>query len=695
MKLAAVAVYWVIVSLWFAVLTTIVVSYLRNPAKFDAARTLVIIISIDTVRNLVENGYFGTYFGAQYGIFSSAIADVLGEPQFLILPKIVNVIAASVVLGLMVLRWLPDDLAKRQETEQKIQKTSEALRQEEAHRQRLFESSVDLILITDRKGNIVRVSPSSLSNLGYSPAEMVGKSAVEFIFPDDLESTRMEMRSARMGRHTRNFETRYFHKNGSVLTFAWSGVWSEPEQMHFFVGRDITDKKEVERKLVYLAHFDQLTGLPNRIKLQADLAALFGKAHADTPEPAETAEPRLALALLDLDDFKAINGTLGQTVGDEVLRIIARRLTKAAETESTVYRVGGDEFVVVFRNRADPLALAQAVDGLLQSAAEPVEVGGQRLFVGSSAGVAIAPAGGNTADELIASAGLAVQEAKAAGGRSQRMFVPTLRAQAQARHVLDLELRRAFRDQEFEIFFQPQIRLTDEAIVGAEALLRWRHPEKGIIAPGAFIDALSKNAVSHEVGQWVLQTACAQAMHWYRQGHDKLRIGVNIFPVQFQENILVEDVEKALRLSGLPATSLEIEITENIALRHDDDLLAPLARLLDAGVSLAFDDFGTGYASLSYLQRYPLSRIKIDKSFVQKIESEAGQDAAIVRSIIAMAHNLGLEVTAEGVETPHQADFLRRERCEEAQGFLYGRPVPASEFERLLAGNTASIGAVA
>jgi EAL domain-containing protein (putative c-di-GMP-specific phosphodiesterase class I) len=265
------------------------------------------------------------------------------------------------------------------------------------------------------------------------------------------------------------------------------------------------------------------------------------------------------------------------------------------------------------------------------------------------------------------------------------MFVPILRSQAQARRHLDLELRRAFGNREFEVYFQPQVRLSDRRIVGAEALLRWRHPQRGIVGPGAFIDALSKNAISLEVGRWILQTACMQAARWQREGDIPVRVGVNIFPAQMHEDVLLQDVEQALLLARLPPSALEIEITENIALRQDESILAPLSTLRERGVGLAFDDFGTGYASLSYLRRYPLSRIKIDKSFVQKIDQESGtQDAAIVRSIIAMAHNLGLDVIAEGVETEAQAQFLRQESCDHAQGFLYAKALPANEFERLL-----------
>lgn len=678
MKLTATAIYWVIVAIWLAVLATIVVSYLRDPKRFGAARALLGIIAIDTLRNLIENCYFGLYFGSQYGFFSPAIGDVLGDPRLLIVPKIINVIAASIVLSLMVLRWLPGDLRRRQEAELEMRETSNALRHESEERKRLFDSSVDLIMLTDRKGNIVKVSPSAFANLGYTPAEMVGKNAIEFVYPGDLESTRAEMRSARTGRHTRNFETRYYHKDGTLLTFAWSGVWSEEEQEHFFFGRDVTDQKEAEERLKYLAHFDQLTELPNRVKLQADLDSQLSGASGRKGG-------RAALVLMDLDGFKDINDTLGQASGDELLHEVAALLSESVAGKGKAYRSGGDEFVVVLPGQGDPMLVSAAVDDMLRSLAEPMEIGGQRLFVRASAGIAMAPADGNTADELLASADLALSEAKAAGGGAQRLFVPTLRAQAQARRALDLELRRAFGDKEFELFYQPQVRLSDGAIVGAEALLRWRHPERGIIGPAAFIDALAKNAISIDVGRWVLHTACEQAARWQHLGREPLRIGVNLFPAQFEEQFLIEEVWRALRMTGLPPSSLEIEITENIALGHDDSIVAPLKALREKGVTLAFDDFGTGYASLSYLRRYPLSHIKIDKSFVQKIDHPVEtQDAAIVRSIITMSHNLGLKIIAEGVETEEQAEFLRKEGCEEAQGFLYGRPVSAQEFEALL-----------
>jgi EAL domain-containing protein (putative c-di-GMP-specific phosphodiesterase class I) len=284
---------------------------------------------------------------------------------------------------------------------------------------------------------------------------------------------------------------------------------------------------------------------------------------------------------------------------------------------------------------------------------------------------------------MLANADLALYEAKAHGGRTYRLFLPAFRAQAEARRELDLELRRAFSEKEFELYFQPQIRLSDGAVVGAEALLRWRHPERGVLAAEKFIKALAESVIAREVGRWVLRIACEKAAAWRSKGLPPVRIGVNRFPAQFHHETLLYDIEHTLRQTGLPADALELEITENIGLDGDERILARLQALRKMGAQLTFDDFGTGYASLSYLSRYPLTRIKIDQSFVQKI-SDNDQDTAIVRSIIILAHNLGLAVIAEGVETFAQARFLHAQGCEEVQGFLCAGPLPQAVFEEFL-----------
>jgi diguanylate cyclase (GGDEF)-like protein/PAS domain S-box-containing protein len=513
---------------------------------------------------------------------------------------------------------------------------------------------------------------------GYTAEETIGQPYK--LVPEGHEAEFNNLfERAFAGETLRDIYVQRRRKDGSLVdvSFAAAAMYdSDGVRGVAYALADITERKKDEERLKYLAHYDQLTELPNRASLQRDLNDVIGPS-------AEACRSPTAIAIFDLDEFKDINDTLGHSVGDQLLKEVARRLSSVAERSGRVYRLGGDEFVVVFPQCGDPGKVTAIVTSMLTRLAERFETNGQLLYVRASAGIAIAPVHGANVDDLIANADLALYDAKAAGGRTYRLFFPILRAQAQARRELELELRRAFFDNEFELYFQPQLRLRDGAVVGAEALLRWRHPQRGVLAPGAFIEALTRSPVVHDVGNWILRTACEKAASWRAKGLTPVRIGINLFPAQFRDGALLSDVVAALEQTGLPAEALELEITENIALGHDEALLVPLRALRDKGIGLAFDDFGTGYASLSYLTRYPLSRIKIDQSFVRKISSKS-KDTAIIRSIIVMAHNLGLDVVAEGVETAAQAAFLRAEKCDEVQGFLYARPLSSEEFENFL-----------
>ncbi|KAA0069550.1 EAL domain-containing protein [Tardiphaga sp. P9-11] len=674
MSLAAALIYWVIISLWLAVLATVCIAFARNPRTFGTIRLLLAVLSIDTVRNIAENVYFGLYFGGQYGLFPASIVGVLGNPHYLILPKVMNVVAACAVLGLLALRWLPLAAKERADADDDIRLKGLALSQEANESRRLFETSLDLILVTDPKGLFTRVSPSSFAILGYKPEEMIGRSGAEFILPTDLDATRREMKLGRSAQHKRHFETRYVHKSGRVVPLAWSGVWCEPEQRYFFFGRDMTERKTAEERLQRLAFYDQLTDLPNRASLRKDFSELFE----------EPAVRPLALAMLDLDGFKDVNDTLGHAFGDRLLQVVARRL-ETISGGMHVYRLGGDEFVMVLEDCGDPLLATEVVGSILKHLGKPFNVDGHQLVVAASAGIAIGPIHGSNADDLLANADLALYDAKASGTRTHRLYAPSLRARANARRLLDSELRRACANQEFVLYYQPQVRSSDGVVIGAEALLRWNHPERGILTPAAFIEALAESAVAKEAGRWILTEACLTAASWRAKGLSDIRMGVNLFPAQFRNGTLLQDVEHALAESGLPPEALELEITENIALGREDGALAPLKTLRSMGIGIALDDFGTGYASLSYLTRYPLTRIKIDRGFVQMIDNQsASEDTAIVRSIIVMGRNLGLEVVAEGVETTAQADFLRSEGCHELQGFLLSKPLPKEAFEKFL-----------
>ncbi len=515
---------------------------------------------------------------------------------------------------------------------------------------------------------------------GYTADEMMGLPS-RLTPPDAAAESKGMFERAASGETIRNLEGVRLRKDGTAVQVR---VAAAP--MYNLDGtvrgvarayEDITDSKRAQEQLTRLAHYDPLTGLPNRLSLQKVLGRLLAGCHRSP----------VAIALFDLDGFKDVNDTLGHSTGDQLLIEVCQRFIEVIDEiarVANVCRLGGDEFVIIVPDCGDPRVIAEIVDRVLQRLKDPFDVNGNVLHLGCSAGIAIAPNDAAQADELIANADLALYQAKSEGGQTYRFFLPALRARAQARRGLGVELRRAYAENELELFYQPQIRLADNTVVGAEALLRWRHPERGLIAPAAFIDALAESSIAPEVGRWIITTACEQTAAWHAAGLMLKRIGVNLFPAQAHSQDLLKDVEDALRSTGLPANALELEITENAALNFEDSNTT-LRKVQAMGVRLAFDDFGTGYASLNHLTRFPIWRIKIDRSFVNRVTNSV-EDAAIVRSLIAMAHNLGLRVVAEGVETEAQAAFLLKESCEEAQGYLYAKPLPVAEFEAYLKG---------
>jgi diguanylate cyclase (GGDEF)-like protein/PAS domain S-box-containing protein len=561
---------------------------------------------------------------------------------------------------------------------ERARKARSELRQAKNALATVVDTSQVAIVCLDPNRSVVLWSRGAEQMFGYAADEMLGRRG-ELVLPEaELDAEALFAR-AYGGETLRNVQVRRRRKDGTLLdvTLAAAAMRDPDGGVHSvaFAYEDITDRKLAQEQLKRLAHYDQLTGLPNRALLQKELERLLGEAERTRP---------VAIALFDLDEFKDVNDTLGHSTGDQLLVEVGARLTAVAQERPVIAlasRLGGDEFVVVVPGCGDPRAISEVVDLVIKRLNEPFVINDQLVHLGASAGIAISPNDGASVDELIAHADLALYQAKAEGGRRLRFFLPVLRAQAQARRNLGLDLRRAYEKNEFELYFQPQIRLADNSVVGAEALLRWRHPERGVVPPGLFIEALAESAICAEVGRWIIQAACEKAARWRALRLPLLRIGVNLFPSQAYDENLPRDVMAVLQSCRLSPAALELEITENVALNREDSTV--LQSLHDQGVKLAFDDFGTGYASLSYLTRFPLSRIKIDRSFVGKITLDA-QDAAIVRSLIAMAHNLELSVIAEGVETAAQADFLRHEGCEEAQGFLYAPALPAEEFETYL-----------
>lgn len=676
MALTAALIYWVIVVAWLAVLAAVIAAYFRNGEAFGAMRLLLIVVAIDTCRNIIENLYFGMYFGSKYGLFDSAIGDVLGLPYLLIVPKVINVIAACGVLFLLLWKWMPAALRERIDARKNLHEA-------ESRFHLLIGGAKEYaIYLVDLHGNITSWNPAAERVTGYSAAEAIGMNVANFKTPAQRESG-SQQRAFEIARKDGHYEIEAERTRKDGTSF-WAHLIVDAirDSKGEIVGyaaviKDITEAKFAQERLTYLAHFDQLTGLPNRTSLADDLREVT----RGGPAP----HGMISVAIFDLDGFKDINDTMGHAIGDSLLRAVADRMRQVAGPDHTVYRLGGDEFVLLVRGTGDPLTVSGMVDEILKRLEMRFDIDDQALFVGASAGLVIARADETDADELLSNADLALYDAKALGGRRCSFFVPTMRAKALSRQAIDIDLRRACVEGEFVLHYQPQVRMRDGAITGAEVLLRWNHPKRGMLPAGVFIDALTKSPAAVEVGHWILNSACRTAAEWRQKGLAPIRIGINLFPRQFQEGLLCAEVKTALAESGLPADALELEITENIALGHDEVVLASLRRLREAGVGLAFDDFGTGYASLSYLTRYPLTRLKIDRSFVQKaVRGSKLEDSAIVRSMIVMGHNLGLDVIAEGVETPEQAAYLYARRCDEVQGYLYSKPLPKDEFEALL-----------
>ena len=433
------------------------------------------------------------------------------------------------------------------------------------------------------------------------------------------------------------------------------------------IRRYVTQRDENEQRLFRLTQLDSLTGLFNRDVLHSRLAQNAAGGGAG------------ALLLIDLDGFKYVNDTLGHSAGDMVLRDIAERIRCIAGTTYTAARLGGDEFALLLPGVADPLALLAIADGLITEVSQPVALDGHQINIGASIGVVIHPLHGDDPEQLFSNADLALYQAKEEGRHCARLYHADLRVIAQGKVLRDTELRAALERGEFEMFYQPQVRLADGALTGAEALLRWRHPEQGLLTPAVFLAALEGGLLSARVGAWAIETSCRQAAAWRTQGLPDFKIAVNIFGAQFRSGNLVAWVKNACAKANLPAEALEIEITENVILRHEDDIIGPLQELRALGIGVAFDDYGTGFASLSMLTRFPVSRLKIDRSFTKAI-CDSRPEAAIIQAVIGLARALNLKVTAEGIETQEQVEALVGLGCAEGQGYYFGAPMSASEF---------------
>jgi diguanylate cyclase (GGDEF)-like protein/PAS domain S-box-containing protein len=432
---------------------------------------------------------------------------------------------------------------------------------------------------------------------------------------------------------------------------------------------DVTERKNAEERITHLAHYDPLTDLPNR--------ALF---HSRLKQELEQIVPgeQLAVLYIDIDEFKSVNDTLGHLIGDELLKSVAKSLSRCTRGDDFVARLGGDEFAVVqtaVKGEADVSDLATRIFEAIRA---PYACLGHQVTTDASIGIALAPQHGTDLHQILKNADLAMYAAKSAGRRTYRFFEPDMDAQVTARRLLEIDLRQAIADEALEVYYQPCLGLQDNRITGCEALLRWRHPVRGMVSPAEFIPIAEETGLINQIGEWVLTTACKEAILW----PEHIRLAVNVSPVQFKSGTLALKIVGALAASGLAASRLELEITEAVLIRDDDAALAILHQLRAIGVRIALDDFGTGYSSLSYLQRFPFDKIKIDRCFVNDIEDPDGS-SCIVQAVVNIAAARHMTTTAEGVETKQQQQLLRMLGCSEMQGYLFSPAKPAAEIRQL------------
>ena len=552
------------------------------------------------------------------------------------------------------------------------------LRFSEQRLQAIIDNSTAVIYMKDISGRYLLVNRSFKELFSLSRSQVEGRSDHELLPASVADTLHANDLAVIHDACPREFEERIKVGDKSLTYLAVKFPLADEEGRVYAmcsIATDITQRMRDEAHLTYLAYHDVLTGLPNR--------ALF----LDRLEHALTRHERegncLAVLFLDLDRFKYINDTLGHEVGDELLRRLARRLQERLRRSDTIARFGGDEFAVLLEGLDSADEASHAAEQLLDAFTQSFDLRGHELFMTTSIGISVFPDDSDDAGSLLKNADTAMYRAKERGRNIYQYYSREMGNQTLERLHLETDLRHAIDKEQFFLEYQPQVELDSGRILGVEALLRWRHPEHGLVSPVKFIPILEEMGLIVAVGEWVLRQACRQGMDWHRSGHRRLRVAVNLSVRQFHDPLLHERVRQILRETGFPASALELEITESVLMQHDQVTMGNLRALQNMGVRLSVDDFGTGYSSLGYLKRFPISTLKIDRAFIRDLARDP-EDAAIVSAIIAMAHSLRMEVIAEGVETGEQQAYLAAQGCDAVQGYLYSRPCSATDLLALL-----------
>ncbi len=542
----------------------------------------------------------------------------------------------------------------------------------------VFEAASEGIIILDPDYRLIAINEAFTRLTGYRREELLGHNVARLMGSAETLRRYQSIRAELERQGTWQGELIETRKNGELypqwlqLNVVRDSRGQVAQVVGFFA--DLTARRDAEERLRYLSHYDELTGLANR--------TLFKERLHEASQRARQEGRTAALLLIDLDRFKLLNDSLGHEVADQLLRQMSRRMTQTVPEADTIARLSGDEFAVLIDSYASLAALARLSSRLLAKLRTPMTVGGHELVVSASVGISLLPDNAWEISALMSQANMAMQHAKHLGGNTFQFYTDNLQACTLERLQLETRLRKAIDEGQLDVHYQPKLNLANERLDSAEALVRWRHPELGMVPPGDFIGLAEETGLIGAIGEFVLRRACQQARAWQRQGRE-LRVSVNLSVHQLRTGNLVDLVRTVLEDTGLPPPLLELELTESQLLDNVESVTTTFRQLREMGVKLAIDDFGTGYSSLSYLKRFPVDYVKIDQTFIRDL-SERGEDAAITRAIIAMAHSLELKVVAEGVEHAEQLRFLRSHGCDEIQGYLISQPVPADACLALL-----------
>lgn len=583
-------------------------------------------------------------------------------------------------------------VVRRELTEKNVRRShrlAEAnLRSSEALLNSIVNTAADGILMIDETGMLEFVNAAVERMFGWKPLELIGQN-IDCLMPTRHRNSHQQLISEIVQGNSElrigvGREVKAQRKNGDVFPIELSLGAMRIDGRIKYAGilRDITERKRADERILHLANYDELTGLPNR--------ALFTQLLEQALSESKFAQKQVAVLFIDLDRFKLINDSLGHNSGDFVLRQIAKRLTEVLPRRGTIARFGGDEFVVLMRDCGIPAEAASAAQKMLAAIAQLLQIEGNEYQLTASIGISAFPGDGENAQTILKHADVAMSRAKEQGKNNYQFYSSQMNKHSFERLVLERFLRHALEQGEFEVYYQPKINLVTGCVTGMEALLRWMQPAMGMISPVKFIPLAEETGLIVPIGAWVLRAACAQNRAWQLQGLPPLRVAVNLSARQFADDDLHAIIVSILAETELAPEFLELEITESVTMDNPEHAAALLHRLKALGISLAIDDFGTGYSSLSYLKKFPIDNVKIDRSFIMNIPDDE-DDIAITKAVIAMAHSLRLKVIAEGVESERHATFLREQGCDEAQGYLFGKPMPADEFTQMMLQSMATV----